>query len=135
MIRLKEQKNYEYEYKRDRYSSEENIIRQAGTAYSMAYLYAFTGRKVHGESAARAIDFLLAQIERDSNGAFIVYNSISTLGATALGLVALCHYELATGSRENRDVMEDMASFIIAMQWSNGSFDGGYKKFGLFLRS
>ncbi len=123
---------YEYDFAADRYTGGENIIRQAGTAYAVAYLCGVMDDAALCAAARQALGFLAAQLEHDDTGAFILHYSIAATGATALGLVAFCTYELATGSTAYRDEMRGMADHLMAMQHANGSF-GAYHRIGWFF--
>jgi len=118
---------YQYDLATDSYSAEENIIRQAGSAYSLAYLCGHTGEPDHCRAAERSLGFLKGQLVRDDSGAYVRHYSVAATGATALSLVAFAIYQLSTGSTEHQEDMAAMARHVMAMQRSNGSFDGYYK--------
>lgn len=118
---------YQYDLATDSYSAEENIIRQAGAAYAMAYLCGFTGETEHCQAAKRSLGFLKGQLVHGDTGAYVRHYSVGTTGATALGLVAFATYQLYTGSTEHEAEMAEMGRHIMAMQRSNGSFDGYYR--------
>jgi len=118
---------YLYDIEKDRYLPEENIVRQAGTAYAMAYLCDHTGESRHCEAARLSLDYLAGQLVHDDSGAYVRMYSVAATGSTALSLVAFCTYELATGYTGYHDEMADMAKHIMAMQRDNGSFDGYYR--------
>ena len=118
---------YQYDLATDSYSAEENIIRQAGSAYALAYLCGYTGEPEHCQAAERFLGYLKGQLVHDGSGAYVRHYSVAATGATALGLVAFATYQLFTGSIEYQTEMAEMAQHVMAMQRANGSFDGYYK--------
>lgn len=104
-----------------------NILRHAGTTYSLAELYEATGDERYKATAEKAIEFLLSRAvpERiDDQDVLVVLDDEDQvkLGGNALAVVALCRQVRATGDRSRLETIRKMARWIVSCQDENGRF-------------
>lgn len=116
---------YEYNPVTGEISPLYNILRHAGTTYSLLELYQESGERRYLDAAHKALDFLVAQarpcpIEEESM--CIVEGDDIKLGGNGLAVLALVEYERATGSEEYREITEELANFLVAVESSEGEF-------------
>jgi hypothetical protein len=119
----------------DRYStSKYNIVRHAGTAFSLFGHLRLTGTEGGAAAAAsfrageRALDYLKTVAVEDKRFRFtyVPDGKRIKLGAAALALVALCERERAGGDDSNRKLMSSLARFILNQQTPEGEFLSHY---------
>ncbi len=103
-----------------------NIIRHAGTVYSMMELYGETGDAELLAAGKRAIGYLARNAKdietADGPGACIVEKGYAKLGGNALAIVALAKYTETTGDRQYLPLMKRLAVWIKAGQDETGRF-------------
>ncbi|MDA3863791.1 MAG: hypothetical protein PF689_07995 [Deltaproteobacteria bacterium] len=102
-----------------------NLPRHAGTTYALANLYRLTGLKRFKEGASKAISYLkfMASGKCKGDGFRCVANgNRATLGSSALALVAIAEYRLATDDKTYDELGRDLADFLVFMQRKDGSF-------------
>lgn len=107
---------YQFEPRRAAFGPEDNLIRQAGTAYSVAAVGVALGDRACDESARRCIDYLLshaALTEDERRLTYIRVNDDGSLGAVALTLLAIVHLE---HTAPYDDVMRELGRSIVALQ-------------------
>ncbi len=109
---------------RDRY----NLLRHAGTIYSMLELYEVTGEEALLAAAERAIAYLERAIEPCTDGdqgieaACAVEKDFVKLGGNALAIIALAKHAEVTGSGDRRELIEGLGRWILATQSDAGEF-------------
>ena len=136
---------YRYSTARDRDSSSYNVIRHAGTTYSLLQMYDRTRYEPYLEASVQAMHFLIDNHGRRDNRVgpylpadhpdqgeclFIVSRPRSGktegdvhLGGAGLGLVMLDQYAEATGDTQTfLEEARGMARFIVASQKEDGEF-------------
>ncbi len=117
---------YEYLPKTDRMPDDYNILRHAGTIYSMLELYAHTGDPLLLAAAERAITYLVQQVRlcTTPTGTLpcIVEDSTTKLGGNGLAVVALAKYTQVTGHRHYLPLMRGLGYWIQRMQNEQGEF-------------
>jgi hypothetical protein len=128
---------YYYPYA-DRYDTTKyNIVRHAGTAFS---LFSAARQRISGGKPAlatadpyfvvgeKALDFIKKTAVRDPRFGFtyVPDGKRIKLGAAALALVAFCERERAGGDASNRDIMTGLARFILNQQTPQGEFISHY---------
>jgi hypothetical protein len=117
---------YRYLPKTDRVSKKYNILRHAGTVYSMLELYEFTGETELLEAANRAIEYLLTSVkpcpDGNQNMACIVENGYAKLGGNALSVIALAKYIEVTKDTQYMPVMLRLGRWIQSAQRESGEF-------------
>jgi hypothetical protein len=106
--------------------NEYNILRHAGTTYSMLETYELFPDKGLMKAIERAIKYLLKKIQTTSiNGKeaqVVVEGSSVKLGGNGLTIVALAKYTEVTGDNKYLPVMQKMAAWIAEHQDENGEF-------------
>lgn len=107
---------YRYNAQTDRMVRDYNILRHAGTTYSMFELYKHTGDKHLREAATRAVDYLVGQVHpwapEAQTQSVVVEGDDVKLGGAGLALVALAEYTRATGDEQHLPVMVRLARWI-----------------------
>lgn len=102
-----------------------NILRHAGTVYSMFEVYEVTRSRELLLAAEQALEFLVSHLRQspfNSRALTVVERSSSKLGGDGLALLALSRHMLITGSKKYADKLEGLALGIQARQRSDGSF-------------
>jgi hypothetical protein len=117
---------YEYRPPIDAEADAYNIVRHAGTAYSMFELYQVTRDGGLLDAATKALGYLLAGIQPCRVGeaavACVVENDEVKLGGNGLAVVALAKYTEVTGDRQYLPLMRQLAGWIRAVQGNDGAF-------------
>ena len=117
---------YIYRPKTDEASEAYNILRHAGSIYSMLELYQVTGDPELLQSSKRAIDYLIKSIKPCQIGsetlACVVEESNVKLGGNALSVVALAIYIGITNEREYMPTVLRLARWIQRSQKESGEF-------------
>jgi len=122
---------YAYLAKVDDTRKKYNILRHAGTIYSMCQLYRAAPDEQLMEAAQRATGYLLRQVHdhvRDPEMACVVENEAVKLGGNALAIVALVEMMKATGKRDHLPTAHKLARWIISTQVQDGKFAGRFVK-------
>ncbi len=102
-----------------------NILRHAGTTYSLLQVYRHTGETEFLVAANRAMDYLLEQMHSCpgmSEALCVVENDVIKLGGNGLALVALAEFMNATGDLSLIPTAEKLALWISSSQQEDGSF-------------
>ena len=116
---------YTYLPKTDRVPDRYNILRHAGTTYSMLELYEATADSALLQAARRALVYLAASaqpcgIERDL--ACIVEEGYVKLGGNGLAIVALAKFTEITQDRRYWPLLQQLARWISSVQSGDGRF-------------
>jgi hypothetical protein len=118
---------YDYWAMSDQERSGYNVLRHAGSVYSM---FEVLGRKPDDElrsAAERAIAGLQLFVQPCPPPAAgercIVEDDIVKLGGNALAVLALAKQAEVTGNREHLPLMRTLARFMVALQRPSGEFD------------
>jgi hypothetical protein len=123
--------HYTYNALEDRFSSQAyNILRHAGTAFSLFDLYRATREARYLDAARRAVGFLKTRFRpsRDGNALYVLDNDgKAKLGANGLALLALTRQmELDPKSADSESALK-LANLILLMQRKDGSFESYYR--------
>ncbi len=113
---------YKYDALSDLESSSYNMLRHAGTVYSMLQLYHVTKNKLLLSASERAIDYLLSFKKTYDNVSCIVYDDEIKLGGNALAVIALAEYSKVTGDNDYILAMQDLTKYITLSQKDTGEF-------------
>lgn len=117
---------YVYLPKSNRVPNRYNLIRHAGTVYSMLELYDVTQDTELLKASKRAIEYLLefAKPWSEDHHSVAIVNSGGEvkLGATALTVVALAKYVEVTQDRPYIPVLQQLGRYIQQSQLENGEF-------------
>ncbi|MHA1291193.1 MAG: hypothetical protein ACTSQJ_00835 [Promethearchaeota archaeon] len=118
---------YIYYPNKDSYSSENNILRHAGTVYAILQLYEYTEEIKYLYVAYRGISFLLKYLGKvDENTFYIEYNDKVKLGGAALCVLCLAKYKELTNTYFYDEILEKLGNFILYMQEDEGWFRSIY---------
>ncbi len=118
--------NYIYKPEVNRVINSYNVVRHAGTLYSMMELYEAAPDPELLSAATRAISHLLSYARpvetRLGNALAIVDGTSVKLGANALTVVALSKYMQVTGDRKEADKLIKLGLYIRDSQLESGEF-------------
>ncbi|RUO29998.1 hypothetical protein CWE12_08540 [Aliidiomarina sedimenti] len=120
------QMNYLFDAANDRVLKGYNILRHAGSLWSMLQVYKDAPTvKLHG-ACNRALDYLLSTVQAFSPDyprlKVIAYENEAKLGGNGLALVAMAAAYKYLGRRDILPVMRELADWIVAIQAPNGEF-------------
>lgn len=116
---------YEYDPVERKESSSYNILRHAGTAYSLLELYDMTKDESYLHVAKRALAYLNEQVMPcpvTPDASCVEEANEIKLGGNALAILAFAEHARVTGSTEHLAQAQSLARFIIATQDPNGEF-------------
>lgn len=116
---------YTYDPIRDSADDSYNILRHAGTVYSMLELYEVTEDERLLKAARRGIDYLVTQMRPDpldENALCVVESDSAKLGGSALAVIALARYTKVTDDRAFLPVMERLTAGMLKRQHEGGGF-------------
>ena len=117
---------YSYLPKTNEVADAYNILRHAGTLYSMLELYALTGETALLEATQRALNYLFAAALPCELGGesyvCIVEGEEIKLGGTGLAAVALAKYLEVTGTRQHLSELIAWGRTLRALQHDSGEF-------------
>ena len=118
--------DYAYRPKTDELKDDYNILRHAGTVYSMLEVYAVTREDELLAAAERAIGYLRRAVQPCVAGAgpaaCVVEKGFVKLGGNALAIIALAQHAEVTGSDRHRALIEELGAWILAQQEETGEF-------------
>jgi len=109
--------------------------RHAGTAWSLAQLYAATGRRRFRDAARRGIEWLLAHLAGGTGVppvaaqdamAWVEAGGQGRLDASALATIALLEYRSAASTRRYDHDLRRLGRFLVFMQRPDGFFHTHY---------
>ena len=122
---------YSYQAQTNEVSDRYNILRHAGTIYSMLELYQITSDPELLAAAERAIDYLLGTIETcpvnaaiggDPEAVCVFEKGFVKLGGNALTLIALAKHAEVTGSNRQMRIIEQLVLWLLSTQSDRGEF-------------
>jgi hypothetical protein len=118
---------YEYYASRDRSNKKAyNILRHAGTTYSLFQLYGVISEKRYANAATRGLRYLEKSIEADpvdDKRLFVREGKHIKLGGAGLGLMAYVEKEKVLGTTAGeKKTMEGLARHLMLSQKADGSF-------------
>lgn len=103
-----------------------NILRHAGTAWSLFLLARATGYEIHARTGSLAVNYLLSQVHTGASGRSYVLDETSAkakLGALGLGLLALTERLIWRENSDDRVVARGLVAQIAALQCADGRFE------------
>ncbi len=125
--------HYIYYPDRDDYSSSYNLLRHAGTCYSLLELYEVTEDATYLEAGKLGLEWLLTRTRgpkpEDLEADFLTIVSPdqeAKLGGAGLATIALCKYESLTADTNWRPICREFFHFIRFMQDDAGQFESKY---------
>ncbi|MEN9577684.1 MAG: hypothetical protein RJA70_693 [Pseudomonadota bacterium] len=144
--------DYEYFPNTDRSSSDYNIVRHAGTTYSILLTHRYSGDKKYLDAGLRAKDYIARKLENkpyeaqvyhtaaggvpvpfpESDGSVTLLaltdSGAASLGATALSLLAFSEIPKESLSAEDNRRIEQMVNFVWFLQCESGGFYTDYEE-------
>ena len=124
---IDEEGKYTYEYNplTKKVSNHYNILRHAGTTYSLLELYQLTGDQRLLKSSEQAIGYLIRNTQEcvkipDAN--CLVEDEETKLGGNGLAILAVSKYTEVTGDSEYLEYAQSLAQFITQTQSEAGQF-------------
>jgi hypothetical protein len=117
---------YRYDPLEDRKLGGYNILRHAGTLYSMLEYYEAARDEEVLRSARRALEFLLDQVKIISmDGTYVacvVEDGEVKLGGNGLAVLAIAKYIEVTGDERHLEVLRNLCEWIVGVQDVSGRF-------------
>lgn len=124
---------YEFQPEHDRNGKGYNMLRHAGTAYSIFQVYRLTGDDAVFDAGARAMRYFRARMKEDeaNPGEWFILDKArkrkrAKLGGAGLGLLAYVEMEKARPGSTDYEAMFGLARHIKRMQNPDGSFESFY---------
>jgi len=124
---------YRYRPKREEYDDGYNLLRHAGSCYSLVELHRATGDPRYLEAARRGLEWLLGEARppkpEDAGADFLAIVSPgeeAKLGGAALAVLALVEHRRASGETGWGDVTTRLARFMLFQQEPTGYFHSKY---------
>jgi len=122
---------YDYKAVWDEENRDYNILRHAGTTYSMLQGYRLNGDPELLAASKRAVDFFMDRMREDEDHPgewFVVWKRRrAKLGGVGLGLCMMVELEKASPGSADLERIEGMARHIERMQNPDGSFESFFK--------
>lgn len=124
---LNDEGKFDYEYNPilDTSSPSYNILRHAGTVYSMIEVYERTRDPELLDGIERSLTYLTERMKECpgvADALCVVERNQIKLGGNGLTLLAFASYEHVTGDKQYREIMEQLAKWIVAVQDESGDF-------------
>lgn len=117
---------YSFDAARETQSSEYNILRHAGTLYSMLELYEVTKDQELLSAVTRGITFLRAQIKPcaidQKEYRCLVEGDKVKVGGHGLAILALTRYANLSGDKEALGDAQQLARWLVGLQGQHGEF-------------
>lgn len=103
-----------------------NILRHAGTIYSMLEVYELIPDKELLKKINKAINYLISSMKvvkvNNEKTKVVVERDVNKLGGNGLAIVALAKYTSVTNDYQYQLIMEELAQWIIETQDEHGEF-------------
>ena len=117
---------YEYFPETDTASNDYNILRHAGTTYSMVQVYEKHKDEKLLDAIHRAFTYLINQTEectyKSIKGRCVVEKDNVKVGGNGLSILAMTEYQKVTGDDRYLSVAQELATWIASTQIEDGRF-------------
>jgi hypothetical protein len=116
---------YEYDPVTDEVSDDYNILRHAGTTYSLLELYQATNDRKYLASSEKGIAYLINQVipcPMVPAAECVEEDAEVKLGGNGLAILALAKHAEVTGDKNHLSLTERLAAFIVGVQSPSGEF-------------
>jgi len=118
--------NYIYDPLKDTYPGGYNILRHAGTVYSMLEYCEHAGDPEILKAAERGLSYIESRIERmrkkGAGMAVVVEDNEIKLGGNALAALAIAKHIEVTGDRGHLPLLRELGEWMLAVQNKEGDF-------------
>jgi hypothetical protein len=118
--------NYIYDPLKDTYPGGYNILRHAGTVYSMLEYCEHAGDPEILKAAERGLSYIESRIERmrkkGAGMAVVVEDNEIKLGGNALAALAIAKHIEVTGDRGHLPLLRELGEWMLAVQDKEGDF-------------
>ncbi len=96
---------------------DDNFLRQAGTAYSLTWVYQLTGDSQYLEASRRNLHYLFRYLKiHEQDKMYFLFNSKAKLGGIALPVLAMIKIRELTGTVEYDLKLQRLTNMIIFLQ-------------------
>jgi hypothetical protein len=112
--------HYAYNAATDQVEPGYNVVRHAGTAWSLAVASRALGHRRHLDGARRALDWLLRHAHTRDDLTWIEHDGHALTGTAALGLVALLEAREAERATRDDAAIRGLGRFLLFMQREDG---------------
>lgn len=134
---------YRYDPRTGRTLPGQNLLRHAGTTWSLLRAHERTGDPRFVDAASRAIGYLLRKTGTDDRTGphggghvrFVIEGKDHKLGGAGLALLTLATFQQRTGDTTHADAARELATFLLSQQQESGQFwsyapkvDGGERR-------
>ena len=124
--------DYEYDAQRDDSLGSYNILRHAGTTYSLALIFKYTAEPRFYNGTIRSLNNLLSHylifgVIDGEQVAYLESGGLVKLGGAALAALAVSEVERIDPMAHYERELERLGQFIVEMQKEDGSFQCFYK--------
>ncbi|CAM4282019.1 hypothetical protein [Lacicoccus alkaliphilus] len=116
---------YTYDPAEDTAEKKYNILRHAGTIFSMLQTYELTQDEEIMEDIKKALEYLIDKVKDpvvDEKGKVVVERDVVKVGGNGLAIVALATYTEITQDKKYLSLMQELAVWIKEMQDETGNF-------------
>ena len=122
--------DYQYDPENDKVENDYNIIRHAGTTYSLSLLFRYCPDTDYYNGTALTLNYLLRYMKYDTVGGVeigrIVYSGKSDIGCASLTLMSLIEVCRADPKADYEREISALSDFILMMQKDDGRFQCYY---------
>lgn len=124
--------DYEYDPSKDENLPRYNILRHAGTTYSLGLIFKYTRDPKYYNGTAKTLNYLLShhlhfETWEGKEVAYMEERGVVKLGGAALAVLAVVEIEQMDPLARYERELDGLGEFIVQMQYPNGSFQCFYK--------
>jgi hypothetical protein len=121
---------YRYDPRRGKELAGQNLLRHAGTTWSLVRAHERFGDPRYLEAARRALEYLLRHTGTDERTGpygggrvrYVVEGSHLKLGGAGLGLLAIASWQSRSGDARFHEAGRQLATFLLSQQQESGEF-------------
>src|SRR5690625_3417403 len=116
---------YSYYPTYDEYEKKYNILRHAGSVFSMIQTYNLMTDEELLDNIEKSLEYLIGKtklIKQNKKQRVVVERDKMKLGGNALAIIAMAEYTKVTKDNKYLQIMQELANWIKAIQNEDGSF-------------